>query len=74
MRLPFGITSAPEHFQCQMAEILQDMEGVVCHMDDILVHDKIKDEHGRRLKAVYIVCKNLALPSVQRNVNFYEQK
>ena len=51
-RLPFGITSAPEHFQCQMAEILQDMEGVVCHMDDILVHGKNNDEHGRRLKAV----------------------
>ena len=51
-RLPFGITSAPEHFQCQMAEILQDMEGVVCHMDDILVHGKNHDEHGRRLKSV----------------------
>ena len=25
-RLPFGITSAPEHFQCQMTKILQDME------------------------------------------------
>ena len=35
-----------------MVEILQDMEGVVCHMDDILVHDKNNDEHGRRLKAV----------------------
>ena len=40
-RLPFRITSAPEHFQCQMAQILQDMEGVVCHMDDILVHEEI---------------------------------
>ena len=51
-RLPFGITSAPEHFQCQMTEILQDMDGVVCHMDDILVHGKNHDEHGTRLKAV----------------------
>ena len=51
-RLPFGITSAPEHFQCQMAEILQDLEGVVCHMDDILVHGQNHEEHEKRLKAV----------------------
>ena len=28
-RLPFGITSAPEHFQCRMSEILGDLKGVV---------------------------------------------
>ena len=39
-RLPFRMTSAPEHFQCQMAEILQDLEGVICHMDDLLVHGR----------------------------------
>ena len=35
-----------------MAEILPDMEGVVCHMDDILVHGKDHNEHGRLLEAV----------------------
>ncbi|GFS04633.1 Pol polyprotein [Elysia marginata] len=37
-RLPFGISSAPEIFQRRMSEILRDIEGVICHMDDILVH------------------------------------
>lgn len=27
-RLPFGITSAPEIFQCEMTELLKDHEGV----------------------------------------------
>ena len=40
-RLPFGITSAPEHFQRRMTEILGDIEGVVCLVDDILVSGKI---------------------------------
>ena len=53
-RLPFGITSAPEHFQCQMAEILQEMEGVVCHMDDILVHARNHEEHRQRLQKVLL--------------------
>ena len=37
-RLPFGITSAPEHFQRRMQHILGDLRGVVCLMDDVLVH------------------------------------
>lgn len=31
-------TSAPEHFQNQMAtEVTEGLEGVICHMDDLLV-------------------------------------
>ena len=51
-RLPFGITSAPEHFQRRMSEILHDVEGAVCLMDDILVHGKSTEEHDRRLHIV----------------------
>ena len=35
-RLPFGITSAPEHFQKRMSAILAGIDGVVCMVDDIL--------------------------------------
>ena len=51
-RLPFGITSAPEHFQRRMSEILSRLEGVVCMMDDILVHGKTQLEHDDRLRTV----------------------
>ena len=51
-RLPFGITSAPEHFQRRMADVLCDLEGAVCLMDDILVHGKSQEEHDRRLMDV----------------------
>ena len=53
-RLPFGITSAPEYFQCQIAEILQDMEGVICHMDDILVQARTYEEHRQRLQKILL--------------------
>lgn len=36
-RLPFGINSAPEHFQHLMAEVREGLEGVVCHINDLLV-------------------------------------
>ena len=51
-KLPFGITSAPEHFQRRMLEVLSGLEGVVCLIDDVLVHAKNKEEHDSRLKAV----------------------
>ena len=51
-RLPFGISSAPEIFQRQMSRILEDLDGVVCHMDDILIHAATLEVHDNRVRAV----------------------
>lgn len=51
-RLPFGITSAPEHFQRRMSTILGGLEGVVCLVDDVLVFGETEQEHDERLMAV----------------------
>ena len=50
--LPFGITSAPEHFQRNMSQILEGLDGVVCMMDDVLVYGHTPDEHDSRLMSV----------------------
>ena len=49
-RLPFGITSAPEHFQKRMSSILAGLDGVVCLIDDILVFGRSQSEHDNRLQ------------------------
>ena len=51
-RLPFGITSAPEHFQRRMSSLLSGIDGVVCLMDDILIHGTTQEEHDERLARV----------------------
>ncbi|KAL8565639.1 hypothetical protein ACOMHN_063470 [Nucella lapillus] len=51
-RLPFGISSASEMFQRTMTRILEGLDGVVCHMDDILIHAPDQTTHDERLKAV----------------------
>ena len=51
-KLPFGISSAPEHFQKCMSEILTGLNGVVCQMDDVLVFGSDRAEHDARLLAV----------------------
>ena len=48
-RLPFGISSAPELFQRRMSRALEGLQGVACHMDDILIHGTTKEEHDARL-------------------------
>ena len=50
-RLPFGISSAPELFQKRMSITLEGLEGVICLMDDILVHGSNQQEHDKRLLA-----------------------
>ena len=50
-KLPFGISSAPEHFQKQISSILHNLDGVLCQMDDLLVFGQSKEEHDQRLLA-----------------------
>ncbi|XDV37818.1 hypothetical protein PO909_007359 [Leuciscus waleckii] len=57
-RLPFGISSAPELFQMRMCQILEGLDGVTCHMDDILIYGRSPEEHDIRL--------DTALKRVQR--------
>ena len=51
-KLPFGITSAPEHFQRRMSQVLSGLKGVVCLMDDVLVYGATKEEHNTHLRTV----------------------
>ena len=48
-KLPFSISSAPEHFQKRMSHILSGLEGEICLVDDVLVFGRDKEEHDSRL-------------------------
>lgn len=49
-RLPFGVSSAPEVFQKCTAQRLEDLDGVVNIMDDILVWGENVEQHDVRLR------------------------
>ena len=44
-RLPFGISSATEHFQRRMQECLVGAEGVIIRTDDVPVKRNTQEEH-----------------------------
>ena len=48
-RLPFGISSAPEHFQKRISQLIDGVDGVLCHADDVLVTGRDWAEHNERL-------------------------
>ena len=50
-KLPIGIASTPEHFQCRMNSMLEGPSGVVCPIDDnfILIYGKDLQKHNERL-------------------------
>ena len=52
-KLPFGTSSAPELLQKRMSKLLEGLEGVVCHMDDVLVVGRDQKQHHVRLTKVF---------------------
>ena len=54
LRLPLGITSAPEEFQMRLTSALEGLDGIVCIAGDILVYAEGNDiteaerDHDRR--------------------------
>ena len=66
LRLPFGISSAPEVFHRAIAEMLEDLEGCLNYIDDILVWGSTKEEHDRRLREVLKRIKQWGLKLTKR--------
>jgi transposase InsO family protein len=56
LRLPFGVSPAPEVFHRIIADLIQDLPGVVHYIDDILIMATTRVEHDR---LVAIVLKRL---------------
>ncbi len=51
-RLPFGVSPAPEVFHRVIADVLEDLPGVVHYVDDVLVYGTTAAEHDQRLRVV----------------------
>ena len=73
-RLPFGITSASEHFQRKMSAILEGLDGVVGLVDDVLVHGKDRREHDERLLAALRRLVQARLTLNKEKCSFFQTK
>lgn len=51
-RLPFGVVTASEFFQCETLRILEGAQGQVCHKDHDLGFSKQRQEHDGSIREV----------------------
>ena len=51
-RMPFGVCSAPGIWQRTMDNLLSEIPGVICYLDDILVNGENEKQHEQRLLTV----------------------
>ena len=63
LRMPFGLTSAPEEFQRRQHHVVEGLPGVMAIHDDILVvgkgktHKEAQLDHDRNVHALMIRCR-----------------
>ena len=50
-KLTFVLSSAPELYQRRMSQILSGLDGVLCHIDDVLIYGSTTQKHNTRLRA-----------------------
>jgi hypothetical protein len=52
LRLPFGVSPAPERFHRIVADIIRGLPGVIHYIDDILIMARTRQEHDRLVATV----------------------
>ena len=73
-RLLYGVASAPGVWQKHMDQILRDLPGVQCILDDILVTGATKQEHLVNLKNVLNKLKHAGLTLNLKKCTFFQTK
>ena len=61
LRLPFGISMAPEAFHRKIHCLFEDLDGVDTMMDDFIVWGATREEHDERLRKVLEKCRSVNL-------------
>ena len=73
LRMPFGISSAPEIFQRRLQSILDSVPGTAVFMDDIIVHGATIADHDASLAATRKILTSSGITLNTRKCN-YRQK
>lgn len=61
----------PEVYQQTMEQFFGDLEGVEIYFDDFFVWGTTREEHDRRLKAVFDRCLKVRLKLNAKSADFY---
>lgn len=74
LRLPFGISSAPEVFHRTVEQLFEAMDGVKSVHDDILIWGKTMAEHDEHLRTALVKAREVGLKLNQKKCRFRVQE
>jgi len=72
-RLVFGVASAPAIWQKAMDQVLQDIPGVQCYLDDILITGSTDEAHLATLRRVLRRLAQFGLRAKKEKCEFFKQ-
>lgn len=73
-RLVFGVASAPAIWQRAMDQVLQDIPGTQCYLDDILVTGKDDENHFQNLSKVLTRLNEYGLRAKREKCEFFKSE
>lgn len=74
LRLPFGISSAPEYFHSILTKSFEGIDNILIYIDDILIYGKTKEEHDKALIAVFERAREIGLKFNKEKTKLYENE
>ena len=47
---PFGLAVSAEIFQRKLLQVFENLQGIICIADDIIIHGMNEEEHDENMK------------------------
>jgi len=75
-RLPFGLSNAPATYQRMMEQVLDELNGTVCHiyLDDVIIVSNSFKEHLAHIKQVFQRFSDTNLKLSPKKCSFFQTK
>lgn len=74
LRLPFGISSAPEYFHSAITRLFEGIQNIVIYIDDILIFGRTRQEHDKALMAVFDRARKTGLKFNKSKTKLYQSE
>ena len=74
LMVPFGLAQAPAYFQLLMNQVLEGLNFVITHLDDIIILSNSEEEHLIHLEEVFHWLREVGLKVKQSKCDFFKSQ
>ena len=67
--LPFGLSASAKIFQKKLVESLEEIQGVICIADGVIIYGKDQETHDKNLKAFLQRCRERGIKLNKSKIN-----